>query len=77
MHISVLSEQTGVATHRLRRYKSLGWIRSEQQANGYCFVARAQAQRLREMALLETTMLNTDQSDQQVLHRLIQAEKSK
>jgi len=35
MQISVLSEQTGVSTHRLRRYESLGLIRSERQANGY------------------------------------------
>lgn len=35
MRISELSEQTGVSTHRLRRYESLGLIRSERQANGY------------------------------------------
>ena len=35
MRISEISEQTGVSTHRLRRYESLGLIRSERQANGY------------------------------------------
>jgi DNA-binding transcriptional MerR regulator len=35
MRISALSEQTGVSTHRLRRYEALGLIGSERQANGY------------------------------------------
>lgn len=35
MQISLLSKQTGVSTHRLRRYESLGLIRSDRQANGY------------------------------------------
>ena len=35
MRISALSEKTGVSTHRLRRYESLGLIGSARQANGY------------------------------------------
>ena len=35
MRISELSAQTGVSTHRLRRYESLGLIRSDRQTNGY------------------------------------------
>jgi DNA-binding transcriptional MerR regulator len=35
MLISELSAQTGVSTHRLRRYESLGLISSDRQPNGY------------------------------------------
>lgn len=35
MRISELSAQTGVSTHRLRRYESLGLISSDRQPNGY------------------------------------------
>lgn len=35
MRISELSIQTGVSTHRLRRYESLGLISSDRQSNGY------------------------------------------
>lgn len=35
MRISELSVQTGVSTHRLRRYESLGLIHSDRQLNGY------------------------------------------
>lgn len=35
MRISELSAQTGVSTHRLRRYESLGLISSDRQTNGY------------------------------------------
>ena len=35
MQISQLSAQTGVSTHRLRRYESLGLISSDRQSNGY------------------------------------------
>jgi DNA-binding transcriptional MerR regulator len=35
MRISELSAQTGVSTHRLRRYESLGLISSDRQSNGY------------------------------------------
>ena len=35
MQISQLSAQTGVSTHRLRRYESLGLIGSDRQSNGY------------------------------------------
>ena len=35
MRISELSFQTGVSTHRLRRYESLGLIQSDRQPNGY------------------------------------------
>jgi DNA-binding transcriptional MerR regulator len=35
MRISEFSIQTGVSTHRLRRYESLGLISSDRQPNGY------------------------------------------
>jgi MerR family copper efflux transcriptional regulator len=35
MQISELSAQTGVSTHRLRRYESMGLISSERKPNGY------------------------------------------
>jgi DNA-binding transcriptional MerR regulator len=35
MQISELSAQTGVSTHRLRRYESLGLISCDRLSNGY------------------------------------------
>jgi MerR family copper efflux transcriptional regulator len=35
MRISDLARRTGVSTHRLRRYESLGLIRAERTAGGY------------------------------------------
>jgi len=35
MRISELARRTGVSTHRLRRYESLGLIRAERTAGGY------------------------------------------
>lgn len=35
MRISELSAQTKVSTHRLRRYESIGLIKSHRQPNGY------------------------------------------
>lgn len=35
MRISELARRTGVSTHRLRRYESLGLIRAERSSGGY------------------------------------------
>ena len=35
MRISELAKRTGVSTHRLRRYESLGLIRAERTTGGY------------------------------------------
>jgi MerR family transcriptional regulator, copper efflux regulator len=35
MRISELAQRTGISTHRLRRYESLGLIRAERTAGGY------------------------------------------